>query len=60
MGIWFDEASLDQAKKLLDEANVSYVRKEEKLRLTVDAEMIKSNASPFQKITGLVKQSWEG
>jgi hypothetical protein len=59
MGVWFDETSLNEAKATLDNSNISYVQKDEKLRLTVDAQMIQSNAALFEKIANFVKDSWE-
>jgi hypothetical protein len=59
LNIWFSEAHVNEAESLFDEANISYVRKDEVLKLTVDAQMIESNAAILQKIVDLVKKSWE-
>jgi len=59
LNIWFSEARVNEAESLFDEANISYVRKDEVLKLTADAQMIESNAAILQKIVDLVKKSWE-
>ncbi len=58
MNIWFIKVNLGGAKGLLDEANISYVQKDEKLRLTVDAQMIQANVSLLQKVAERAKDSW--
>jgi hypothetical protein len=50
----------DEATKLLDARNVTYVRKTKTIKITVDREMIERNAELFTSIAALVKKSWEG
>lgn len=59
LGLWFTHELASAAASLFDEAGISYVRKDEVLRLTVDHAMIKTNAALLRKIAELVKQSWE-
>jgi hypothetical protein len=49
----------DDAAKLLDERNITYVRKTKTIRITVDREMIERNSDLFREIAALVKRSWE-
>lgn len=58
-GAWFDESHLEEAKVLFDESSISYVQKDGKFRLTVDAQMIQGNVSLLQSIAKLVKDSWK-
>ena len=50
----------DEAAALLDQSNITYVRKAKNMRLTVDPAMIEENAEMFKKIGSLIKKSWEG
>lgn len=53
------QALQEEATKLLDEQNITYVRKTKTIRITVDREMIERNTELFRKIATLVKRSWE-
>ena len=56
---WCSEVLISEATKLLDEAGLSYVRKNQTLRLTVDKQIIEANTAVFEAVSQVVKQSWE-
>ncbi len=53
------ERLLPQAMEILDAAGVTYVQKNQILRMTVDPQMIQANAEMLTKIADLVRKSWE-
>jgi hypothetical protein len=50
----------DEAAGILDAKNIAYVRKPKTIRITIDREMVETNAELFKSIAALVKKSWEG
>lgn len=59
LGFRMAESLQDQAAALLDEKNISYVRKARKFFITVDKQMIENNQAVFCSIAELVKETWE-
>jgi hypothetical protein len=59
LSFWLHDSLFADGAALLDGAGISYVSKNQSLKLTVDRQMIESNATLLQKLAGLVKQSWE-
>lgn len=59
LGFWLPPDFLAQAAAILDERGISYVKKSESIRLTLDEQLLKKNAEMFQTIAGLVKQGWD-
>jgi hypothetical protein len=50
----------DETAGVLDEKNITYVRKPKRFIITVDREMIEQNAQLFGNIATLIKKSWGG
>jgi len=50
----------DEAAGILDAKNIPYVRKTKTIRITIDKEMVETNAELFRSIAAIVKKSWEG
>lgn len=59
MWFWVSESLLPQASKLLDEAGISYVRKNQTVKMTIDKQMIETNADLLREVAKLVQQSWK-
>lgn len=59
LNFWVGETLLSQATSMLDTAGISYVKKAQTIRITVDKAMIQSNADMFKEIAKLVKQGWQ-
>jgi hypothetical protein len=59
LGFRLSDNVLSAATELLDGANLTYIRKNQELRLTVDKQMIESNTALFQEIAKLAGQYWE-
>jgi hypothetical protein len=49
----------EQAVTALDAKNLTYVHRPNGFRMTVDKEMIESNADVFTTLASLVKESWK-
>lgn len=58
LGFWVGENLLSQAASVLDAGDVSYVKKTQSIRITVDKQMIQANGEMFKEIAKLVKQGW--
>ncbi len=58
LSLWFSESLLPQALKIFDEAKLSYVQKNQSLKLTTNKQMIETNADSFREIAKLVQESW--
>lgn len=54
------QAQQEEAVKLLDERNITYVRKAKSIRITVDREMVEENRKLFSETISLVKKSLQG
>jgi hypothetical protein len=52
------ESMQEEAAALLDESNISYVRKPQAFRITVDQQMVEKNQEVFKSIAELIKNSW--
>jgi hypothetical protein len=53
------ESMQDEAVTLLDGSNISYVRKPQAFRVTVDKQMIEKNREVFKALVELIKRSWQ-
>jgi len=60
LSFWLPTDVIGQASALLDERGVSYVKKPDSIRLTLDESMLRKNAELFRLIAGMVKQAWLG
>src|SRR5689334_9564127 len=49
----------DQAARILDAQNITYVRESKRFLVTVDKDMIEKNADVFRSLADLVKKSWQ-
>jgi hypothetical protein len=60
VGLWFTEENIPGAQKAFDSADVSYVKKKDRILITTDKNMVQSNAKAIQEATRYVKKSSEG
>jgi hypothetical protein len=60
LGFRMSVALQDDAAALLDEHNITYVRKPKRFLLTVDKQLVDSNPDVFRSIASMVKATWEG
>lgn len=58
LGFWISELRSSQAEGTLESNNISYVKKDQKIRITTDKEFIKQNADMLKEIAQIVKESW--
>lgn len=58
LAFWVSERLLPQATETLDAASIPYVQRNQELRITVDQQMIQTNAEMLAKIAVLVQKSW--
>jgi hypothetical protein len=49
----------DEVARLLDEANITYVRKPNEFQMTVDADSLKAKPDLFRALGGHIKRHWE-
>jgi hypothetical protein len=49
----------DEAGNLLDGKNIPYLAKPKEMQITIDKELVQSNADAFVELARLVKRSWE-
>lgn len=56
LSFWVGENLLSQAASVLDNKGISYIKKTQSIRVTVDKPMIQSNSEMFKEIAELVKQ----
>jgi hypothetical protein len=49
----------DEAAALLDEKKITYSRRPNSFRFTIDREMVEKNADVFKSLANLVNKSWE-
>jgi hypothetical protein len=54
---WVDESRIEQAKKLLEQAGLLPLLKNEVIRVLVDAKTIEANANLFKQLGPLVDES---
>lgn len=59
LGFWVGETLLSQATDIIDNFGISYVKKTQSIRISVDKQMIQSNSHMFKEIAKLVKQAWQ-
>ncbi len=59
MGFRTAQSLQDDAAKLLDENNISYVRKTHSIRLTIDRELLDEKLDLFTAIANIAHKSWE-
>jgi len=59
LSFWLTESQLSQAASVLDNNGISYVKKTQSIRFTVNKQMIQSNAEMFKQIARLVRDSWQ-
>jgi hypothetical protein len=59
LSCWFSERHLPVAVALLEEAGLAYTKKGQILRISTDKTAITSKAAALDKISELVKKSWE-
>jgi hypothetical protein len=59
LGLWISELRISQAESILEKNNISYVKKDQKIRITTDKEFIQKNADMLKEIAQLVKESWQ-
>ncbi len=52
------QALLPQAGEILDRAAISYIKRTQSIRITIDRAVIQANASTFKEIAMLVKEAW--
>ena len=55
LNMWFSEKILPQAAELLDTAEISYLKKEDVLRLTINPKTLRNHADIMRKIGELAK-----
>lgn len=49
----------DEAQQLLDEANISFTRKQKTFTITIDVAVLNAHAETFAKLATLVRRTWE-
>jgi hypothetical protein len=59
LGFRMAQSLQDEAAALLDEKNISYVKKPKRFLITVDRQMVEANQDVFKAIASLVKKTWE-
>lgn len=59
LGFRMAQSLQDEAAALLDEKNISYVKKPKRFLITVDRQMVEANQDVFKAIATLVKKTWE-
>jgi hypothetical protein len=56
---WLPDDLIPEATALLDQKKISYIRKRDDIRLTIDEQTIRANAALFTEIAALVRKGWE-
>jgi len=59
LGFRISDDLLEDVTMLLDEANISFTQKRNRIRFTVDADMIRGHSDLLIRIAGHVKQTWK-
>jgi hypothetical protein len=59
LGFRISDDLLEDVTMQLDEANISFTQKRNRIRFTVDADMIRGHSDLLFKIAGHVKQTWK-
>ena len=56
---WLPDDLVPEATELLDQKKISFIRKRDYIRLTIDEQTIRANAALFADIAALVRKGWE-
>jgi len=58
LGFRISDDHVDEVSKLLDEQNISFTRKRDRIRFTVDKNFIENHAELLRQIADSVKETW--
>lgn len=59
LGFRITDDDVDTVSKMLDEAEIAFVQKRGRFRITCDAEFMRKNQPLLHKISGFVKTTWQ-
>jgi hypothetical protein len=59
LGMRISEELIDEVSKLLDEQSISFTKKRDRIRFTVNKDFIKKHADLLRKIAEFVKETWK-